>query len=100
MTSIVYTRLNHLHIQKLIRAALIHAYLLHAAGAPTGGATKRADQAYDLAVCVVFNLHVKAPQRATAVPCAAVILLFGLVDLLAHAVLDHVLIVGLKTDEC
>lgn len=73
--------------------------LLKAAGAPAGDAAERSDEPHDFAVHVVFDLHVEAAQRPAAVPGAAVVLLFGLVDLLAQAVLDLVLVVGLKADE-
>lgn len=52
----------------------------------------------DLPVHGVLNGHVEAAQGAAAVPGAAVVLLLGLVDLLAQAVLYFILIVGLKPD--
>lgn len=73
---------------------------MQAAGTPAGDAAERPDEADDLSVRVVLDLHVEAAQRAAAVPGAAVVLLLGLVDLLAQAVLDLVLVVGLETDEC
>lgn len=75
-------------------------YLLQAAGAPTGDTTERSDHSYDLSVSVVFDLHVKAAQGTTAVACAAVIFFFGRVDLLTEAVLDLILVVGLKANDC
>lgn len=72
---------------------------MQAAGTPAGDAAERPDEADDLAVHVVLDLHVEAAQRAAAVPRAAVVLLLGLVDLLAQAVLDVVLVVGLEADE-
>lgn len=73
---------------------------MQAAGTPAGHAAERPDETDDLPVHVVLDLHVEAAQRAAAVPGAAVVLLFGLVDLLAQAVLYLVLVVGLKADEC
>lgn len=67
--------------------------------APAGDTAEGPHQPDDLTVTVVLDLHVKATQRATAVACAAVILLLGLVDLLAQAVLDFILVVGLKANE-
>lgn len=75
-------------------------YLLQAAGAPTGDTTVRSDQSNDLSIGVVFDLHVKATQGTTAVACAAVIFFFGRVDLLTEAVLDLILVVGLKANDC
>lgn len=75
-------------------------YLLQAAWAPTGGTAERSDEAYDLSVSVIFDLHVKATQRTAAVACAAVVFLFGRVDLLAEAVLDLILVIGLKANDC
>lgn len=72
---------------------------MQAAGTPAGDAAERSDEPDDLAVHVVFDLHVEAAQRAAAVPGAAVVLLLGLVDLLAQAVLDLILVVGLEADE-
>lgn len=72
---------------------------MQAAGAPAGDAAERSDQPDDFTVHVVFDLHVKAAQRPAAVPGAAVVLLFGLVDLLAQAVLYFILVVGLKADK-
>lgn len=74
--------------------------LLQAAGTPAGHAAERPDETDDFTVHAVLDLHVEAAQRATAVPRAAVILLLGLVDALAEAVLYVVLIVGLEADEC
>lgn len=73
---------------------------MQAAGKPAGDAAVRSDETDHLPVHVVLDLHVKAAQGAAAVPGAAVVLLFGLVDLLTQAVLYLVLIVGLKADEC
>ncbi len=73
---------------------------MQTAGAPAGGAAERSYETDDLPVHVVLNLHVEAAQRAAAVPGAAVVLLFGLVDLLAQTVLYLILVVGLKPDEC
>lgn len=75
-------------------------HLLQAAGTPAGDAAERPDEADDLSVHGVLDLHVEAAQRAAAVPGAAVVLLFGLVDLLAQAVLYLILVVGLKAEEC
>lgn len=75
-------------------------YLLQAARAPTGGTAKRSDEAYDLSVGVIFNLHVKATQWTAAVACAAVVFLFGRVYLLAEAVLDLILVICLKANDC
>lgn len=77
-----------------------HTHLLQAAGTPAGDAAERPDEADDLSVHGVLDLHVEAAQRAAAVPGAAVVLLFGLVDLLAQAVLYLILVVGLKAEEC
>lgn len=74
--------------------------LLQAAGTPAGHAAERPYEADDLSVHVVLDLHVEAAQRAAAVPGAAVVLLFGLVDLLAQAVLYLILVIGLEPDEC
>lgn len=68
-------------------------------GAPAGHAAVGPHQPDDLTVIVVLDLHIKATQRAAAVARATVILLLGLVDLLAQAVLDLILVVGLKADE-
>ena len=73
---------------------------MQAAGAPAGDAAEGPDQADDLPVVVVLDLHVEAAQRPAAVARAAVVLLLGLVDLLAQAVLDLVLVVGLEAEEC
>lgn len=78
----------------------LNLHLLQAAGAPAGHAAVRSDQSYDLSVHIVFDLHVKAAQGTTAVACAAVIFLFGGVDLLTQTVLDLVLVVGLEANEC
>lgn len=75
-------------------------YLLKAARAPTGGTAEWPDEPYDLSISVIFDLHVKATQRTAAVTRAAVIFLFGRVDLLAKAVLDLILVVGLKANDC
>lgn len=72
---------------------------MQAAGTTAAGTAERPNEPDDLAVHVVFDLHVEAAQRAAAVPGAAVVLLFGLVDLLAQAVLYVVLVVGLKADK-
>lgn len=72
---------------------------MQAAGAPARDAAERPDEADDFPVHVVLDLHVEAAQRAAAVPGAAVVLLLGLVDLLAQAVLYLVLVVGLEPDE-
>lgn len=72
---------------------------MEAAGAPAGNTTEGPNQPDDLTVIDVLNLHVEAAQRATAVACTAVILLLSLVDLLAQAVLDLILVVGLKANE-
>lgn len=77
-----------------------HTDLLQAAGTPAGHAAERPYETDDLPVHVVLNLHVEAAKRAAAVPGAAVVLLFGLVDLLAQTVLYLVLVVGLKPNEC
>lgn len=74
-------------------------YLLQAAGKPAGGTAVGSYEADDLTVRVVLDLHVEATQGAAAVACAAVVLLLGLVDLLTQAVLDLVLVVGLKASE-
>lgn len=74
--------------------------LLQAAGTPAGDAAERPDETDDLPVHVVFDCHVKAAQRATTVPGAAVILLFGIVDLLTQTVFYFILSVFLKTGEC
>lgn len=74
--------------------------LLQAAGTPAGGAAERPYKTDDLPVRVVLDLHVEAAQRAAAVPRAAVVLLFGLVDLLAQTVFYLILVVGLEPDEC
>lgn len=71
--------------------------LLQAAGAPAGDAAVGSDEANHLSVHVVLNFHVETAQRAAAVPGAAVVFLFGVVDLLAQAVLYLILVVGLKT---
>lgn len=73
---------------------------MQAAGTPAGDAAKRPYETDHLPVRVVLDLHVEAAQRAAAVPGAAVVLLFSLVDLLAQTVLYLVLVVGLETDEC
>lgn len=73
---------------------------MQAAGTPARDAAERPYETDDLPVHVVLDLHVEAAQRAAAVPGAAVILLFGLVDLLAQAVLYLVLVIGLEPDEC
>ena len=73
---------------------------MQAAGAPAGGTAVGPYEADDLSVRVVFDLCVEAAQGATAVPGAAVVLLLGLVDLLDQAVLDLILVVGFKTNEC
>lgn len=73
---------------------------MQAAGTPAGDAAERPYEADDLSVHGVLDLHVEAAHRAAAVPGAAVVLLFGLVDLLAKAVLYLVLVVGLEPDEC
>lgn len=75
-------------------------HLLQAAGTPAGDTAERPYEADDLSVHVVLDLHVEAAQRTAAVPGAAVVLLFGLVDLLSQAVLYLVLVVGLEPDEC
>lgn len=72
---------------------------MQAAGTPAGHAAERPYEADDLPVHVILDLHVEAAQRATAVPGAAVVFLFGLVDLLAQAVLYLILVVGLEADE-
>lgn len=77
-----------------------HTDLLQAAGTPAGDTAERPYEADDLPVHVVLDLHVEAAQRAAAVPGAAIVLLFGLVDLLTQAVLYLVLVVGLKPNEC
>lgn len=74
-------------------------HLLQAAGAAAGNAAEWADETDDFAVHAVLDLHVEAAQRATAVPRAAVVLLLGLVDALAEAVLYVVLVVGLEAQE-
>lgn len=61
---------------------LIYTDLLQAAGTPAGDAAERPYETDDFPVSVVLDLHVEAAQRAAAVPGAAVVLLFGLVDLL------------------
>lgn len=71
-------------------------HLLQAAGTPAGDAAERPYEADHFSFHVVLDLHVEAAQRATAVPRAAVVLLFGLVDLLAQAVLYVILVIGLK----
>jgi len=73
---------------------------LKAAGTTAGDAAERPDETDDLPVHVVLDFHVEAAQRAAAVPGAAVVLLFGLVDLLAQTVLYLILVVRLKTNEC
>ena len=73
---------------------------MQAAGKPAGDAAERPYEADHLPVHGVLYLHVEAAQRAAAVPGAAVVLLFGVVDLLAQTVLYLVLVVGLKPDEC
>lgn len=78
----------------------MHTDLLQAAGTPAGDAAERPDETDHLPVHVVLDLHVEAAQRAAAVPGAAVVLLFGLVDLLAQTVFNFVLVVGLKPNEC
>lgn len=77
---------------------MYQTHLLQAAGAPAGDAAERPDEVDDLSVHVVLDGHVEAAQRAAAVPGAAVVLLFGLVDLLAQAVLDIILVIGLEPD--
>ncbi len=42
----------------------------------------------------------KLRKGTTAVACAAVIFFFGRVDLLTEAVLDLILVVGLKANDC
>lgn len=69
---------------------------MQAAGTPAGDAAERPYEADHFSVHVVLDLHVEAAQRAAAVPGAAVVLLFGLVDLLAQAVLNVILVIGLK----
>lgn len=73
---------------------------MQVAGATAGGAAERPDETDNLPVHVVLYFHVEAAQRAATVPGAAVILLFGLVDLLTQTVFDFILVVCLKTDEC
>lgn len=72
---------------------------MQAAGTPAGHAAERPYEADNLSVHVVLDLHVKAAQRAAAVPGAAVILFFGLVDLLAQTVLYLILVVGFEANE-
>lgn len=89
---------------RLLRTAYVYTlgdtHLLQAAGTEAGHAAERSDEADDLSVHGVLDLHVEAAQRAAAVPGAAVVLLLGLVDLLSQAVLNLILVVGLETDEC
>lgn len=73
---------------------------MQAAGTPAGDAAERPYETDDFPVRAVLDLHVEAAQRAAAVPGAAVILLFGLVNLLTQTVLYLVLVVGLKANEC
>lgn len=88
----------------LVKYTPTHIYLytdlLQAAGTPAGDAAERPYETDDFPVRAVLDLHVEAAQRAAAVPGAAVILLFGLVNLLTQTVLYLVLVVGLKTNEC
>lgn len=74
-------------------------YLLQAAGAPTGHTAEGSDEADHLSIHVVFDFHIEAAQRATAVPGATVVLLFGLVDFLAQAVLYLILVIGFKANK-
>lgn len=73
---------------------------MQAAGTPAGDAAERSYETDNLPVHVVLDLHVEAAKRAAAVPGAAVVLLLGLVDLLAQAVLYLILVVCLETNEC
>lgn len=80
---------------------LVHSeYLLQAAGTPAGDTAERPYEADHFPVHVVLDLHVEAAQRAAAVSGAAVVLLFGLVNLLAQAVLYVILVIGLKPNYC
>lgn len=72
---------------------------MQAAGTPAGDAAERPYETDDFTVHVVLDLHVEAAQRAAAVPGAAVVLLFGMVDLLSQTVLYLILVVGLKPNE-
>lgn len=47
---------------------------------------------------IIWYFQFKIAQRATEIPCAAVIEFFGMVDLLTHAVLNLILVISLKAD--
>lgn len=73
--------------------------LLKTAGAAAASAAQGPDQMNHFLVIVVLDLHVKGPGWPAAVPIAAVGVLLGTEDLLAHAVLDLILVFGLKTND-
>ena len=64
---------------------MYYLHLLQAAEEPARGAPERPVEVDDLVAVVVGDLHVKRPDRAAAVPDAAVGVLFGLEHLKPHS---------------
>lgn len=77
----------------------IHDFYLQTAGEPAALTGERSVQMDDHVLEIVVDFHVERADGSAAVSHEASTALFGIVDLLAHAVLHRKLVFGLKSSK-